>query len=172
METKNNSTVDEKQKKVGKDDEFISTVYRLLSMNQTGSVVNGHYMQIDGSNVKCDAASSSPAAEIKIRSVADDSLNELWVLESKTESGKVVAIENSQVVVKDSPVAQYTSLHHVQSVAPEILFYKMAKSSGSEFSYFKHFHTGSILGFDSSGSAMNPGDVVAKTLESLFSIID
>ena len=51
----------EKQKKVGKDDEFISTVYRLLSMNQTGSVVNGHYMQIDGSNVKCDAASSSPA---------------------------------------------------------------------------------------------------------------
>ena len=59
----------------------------------------------------------------------------------------------------------------MKSQAPEILFYKFPKAPGSEFSYFKHFQTNTVLGFDAQGIAMDPASVTAKAAESLFSII-
>ena len=54
--------VQENEKVVNKDDEFTSQVYKLLNMNQTGTTVSGHYMQISSQYVKCNAASSSPTS--------------------------------------------------------------------------------------------------------------
>ncbi|XP_022787513.1 uncharacterized protein LOC111327566 [Stylophora pistillata] len=160
------------------DREWNTEDHQLISQNETGQVP-GHYLWVNGTSVSSNAVSTNQKTLFKIHTVIEKDNNgkahQVVILENK--SGSVVAInkDDDTVLVKDlpKPPSQYNTLREVKKERPEVLFYKVAREPGSNLFYFKSYLKDKqrILGFDTSGKALNTSEVDSNREESWFKVI-
>lgn len=152
---------------------------QLVSLNQDGPI-NGHYMQVDGRDVRTNAMSTNQRTYFKTHTVMEfdetGAAHQVVMLENKHD-GKVVAINKDEdnVIAKElsRPPSSYNTLEEVKGEHPEVLFYKVPREVGSVYFYFKSYLKDKqrILGFDDYGNALDPTQVQPGQEESLFQMM-